>query len=108
MHNDLRDAKTPQERGILKQRINLLQGKVATIKIGSYNEVDHKEKLDRADDAIKATRCALEEGYVPGGGVTLKDIAHSHRDDKSMAVLCKALIAPLSQILANADLNPKD
>jgi chaperonin GroEL len=94
----------------LQQRIAKLSGGVAVIKIGAATEVEMKEKKDRVDDALHATRAAVEEGIVAGGGVALTKIAKEladlkgENDDQNVGirVALRAMEEPLRQIAANA------
>lgn len=94
----------------LQQRIAKLCGGVAVIKIGAATEVEMKEKKDRVDDALHATRAAVEEGIVAGGGVALTKIAKEladlkgDNDDQNMGirVAIRAMEEPLRQIAVNA------
>ena len=69
--NELKDSKNREERWHLEDRLSKLAGGVATIKVSANSEVELKEKKDRVDDSIHATRAALQEGIVAGGGVSL-------------------------------------
>jgi chaperonin GroEL len=94
----------------LQERLAKLAGGVAIIRVGGSTEVEVKEKKDRVDDAMHATRAAVEEGIVPGGGVTLlyasKLLGHLNpeNDDQKVGIeiVRKALQAPARQIFANA------
>ncbi|MEI8598734.1 chaperonin GroEL [Vibrio sp. M60_M31a] len=94
----------------LQQRIAKLSGGVAVIKIGAATEVEMKEKKDRVDDALHATRAAVEEGIVAGGGVALTKISKEladlkgENDDQNVGirVALRAMEEPLRQIAANA------
>src|SRR6056300_249375 len=98
------------DREKLQERLAKLAGGVAVIKVGAATEVEMKEKKDRVDDALHATRAAVEEGIVPGGGVALvrakTAIADLHGDnadqDAGIAIVLKAIEEPLRQIVANA------
>ncbi|CAB4158757.1 GroL Chaperonin GroEL (HSP60 family) [uncultured Caudovirales phage] len=102
------------EKLLLKERLAKLEGGVAVLKIGAYSEVELKEKKDRLDDALSATRAAIEEGILPGGGIALlnasievgKKVSSSFLDNADFAAGVKILIeaceAPLSAILNNA------
>ena len=100
------------EIGGLKYRLHLLTGKVATIRVGALTETALKELKDRVDDSIHATKCALQEGILPGGGVALKDIANKHKSyglaDTSDNILYEALLSPLTTILDNGGFNIED
>ena len=97
----------------LQERLAKLSGGVAVIKVGAPTEVEQKEKQHRVDDAVRATKAALEEGIVPGGGVallraleSLKDLKVSEEDEKlGVEIVKKALEEPLKQIAINAGLN---
>lgn len=107
------------EKILLKERLAKLEGGVAILKIGAYSDVELKEKKDRLDDALSATRSAIEEGILPGGGIALlsasiafaKEIANgsvtfANEDQLQGAkILMQACEAPLSAILANAGVN---
>ncbi len=88
-----------------------LQGKVAVIKVGGATETEIEEKKFRVDDAVAATKAALEEGIVPGGGATLVVLASSIADnttnaqDAGAVLLKKALLEPFLQLMENAGLN---
>ena len=93
----------------LQERLAKLSGGVAVIKVGAATEVEMKEKKDRVDDALHATRAAVEEGVVPGGGVALvraiaalKDLTGDNHDQDIGITICKrAMEEPLRQIVAN-------
>ncbi len=97
----------------LQERLAKLAGGVAVIKVGAATEIEMKEKKLRIEDALAATKAAVEEGIVPGGGVALINalsavrnvIAESTGDEKTgAAIVLKALTAPINQICANAGL----
>ena len=89
-----------------------LAGGVAVIYVGAASEVEMKEKKDRFDDALDATRAAIEEGIVPGGGVafiraipSLMDMKVENEDEETgIAIIRRALEEPLRQIVENAGL----
>ncbi len=93
----------------LQERLAKLSGGVAVIKVGAATEVEMKEKKDRVDDALHATRAAVEEGVVPGGGVALVramsslDSLKGDNDDQNVgiAITKRALETPLRQIVTN-------
>ncbi|MBR3322782.1 chaperonin GroEL [Candidatus Saccharibacteria bacterium] len=88
------------------KRAAALAGKVAVIKVGGATETEIDEKKYRVDDAVAATKAALDEGIVPGGGVTLVNLAKGIKDDNAGATILKnALKAPFTQIMENAGLN---
>ena len=97
------------DREKLQERLAKLSGGVALIKVGAATEVEMKEKKDRVDDALHATRAAVEEGVVPGGGValvravsSLKSVKGENSDqDVGIGICRRALEEPLRQIVAN-------
>jgi chaperonin GroEL len=94
----------------LQERLAKLAGGVAVIRVGGATEIEVKEKKDRVEDALNATRAAVEEGIVPGGGTALlrakKAIGKLHSDNHDMQagmnIVLKALEAPLRQIAENS------
>ena len=98
------------DREKLQERLAKLAGGVAVLYVGAATEVEMKEKKDRVDDALHATRAAVEEGIVPGGGVayirTIKDLDKLTGDNEDettgIAIIKRALEEPLRQIVANA------
>lgn len=99
-------ATNDYERGELNKRAAALSGKVAVIKVGGATETEIDEKKFRVDDAVAATKAALSEGIVPGGGVTLLNLASELKgDDPATKIVKNALRAPMTHILENAGLN---
>ncbi|AIS99130.1 chaperonin GroEL [Burkholderia thailandensis] len=104
------DATSDYDREKLQERVAKLAGGVAVIKVGGATEVEVKEKKDRVDDALHATRAAVEEGIVPGGGVALirvkqaiAELTGANVDQKAgINIVLRALEEPLRQIVANA------
>jgi chaperonin GroEL len=100
------------DREKLQERLAKLAGGVAVLYIGAASEMEMKEKKDRVDDALHATRAAVEEGIVPGGGVayiraieSLDKVNTENADEKTgVAIVRRALEEPLRQIVANAGL----
>ena len=98
------------DREKLQERLAKLAGGVAVLHIGAPSEVEMKEKKDRVDDALSATRAAIAEGIVPGGGVAyirclaaLKDLKGDNDDEQTgIAIVERAIEEPLRQIAANA------
>ena len=89
----------------LEQRLAMLNGSVAVIKVGADSKVELKEKKDRVEDAIYAVKAALKEGIVPGGGVALINAAKNCKSNTGFEeILQKALYSPYRTILENADL----
>ena len=108
------DTTSDYDREKLQERLAKLSGGVAVIKVGAGSEVEMKEKKARVEDALHATRAAVEEGVVPGGGVALiraleaiLDLKGDNADqDVGIAVLRRAVEAPLRQIAANSGDEP--
>jgi len=88
----------------LEQRLAMLSGSVGIIKVGANSKVELKEKKDRTEDAIYATKAALQEGIVPGGGVALLNASQEIKTNKAGQVLLNALPSPFKTILDNAGL----
>ncbi len=98
--------KSDYAREELEKRAAALLGKVAVIKVGGASETEIDEKKFRVDDAVAATKAALAEGIVTGGGVTLVELAGQLKDDSDGAKIVKrALKAPFVHIMENAGLN---
>ena len=94
------------ETGELNKRSAALKGRVAVIKVGGATETEIDEKKYRVDDAVAATKAALDEGIVTGGGVTLVNLSKKLKDDSAGATIVKnALKTPFIQIMENAGLN---
>jgi chaperonin GroEL len=106
----IEDTTSDYDREKLQERLAKLAGGVAVIKVGGATEVEVKEKKDRVDDALHATRAAVEEGIVPGGGVTLLYAAKAleslkpGNDDQKVGIdiVRRALAWPAKQIVINA------
>jgi len=94
------------ERGEFEKRVAALLGKVAVIKVGGATETEIDEKKFRVDDAVAATKAALAEGIVAGGGVSLVNLADKldAKNDAGRAIVKQALYAPFKQIVENAGL----
>ncbi len=108
-------ANSEYDKESLEKRRAALSGKVAVIKVGGATETEIEEKKFRVDDAVHAVKAALDEGIVPGGGVTLINLATilaTDDDDTSVAagktILKNALEQPFRILLANAGLNPDE
>ena len=87
----------------LEQRLATLSGSVGVVRVGANSDVELKEKKDRVEDAIYATKAAIKEGIVPGGGIALYDVSEGLTTSTPGAkVLKEALLAPYRTILANA------
>lgn len=96
------------ERDFIDERISLLTGKVGVIYVGANSDIEQKEKYDRVEDAVCAVRSAIEEGILPGGGISLLRCAEDLGDGHASDVLYGALIAPIEQILTNAGEDVKE
>ncbi|AYZ63637.1 chaperonin GroEL [Burkholderia multivorans] len=104
------EATSDYDREKLQERVAKLAGGVAVIKVGGATEIEVKEKKDRVDDALHATRAAVEEGIVPGGGVALirvkqaiRELTGANADQHAgIKIVLRALEEPLRQIVANA------
>ena len=112
--SQIMETKSDYDREKLQERLAKLAGGVAVISVGAATEVEMKEKKLRIDDALAATRAAVEEGYVPGGGSALlsavstvkKLVATLNGDEKTgAAIILKALEEPIRQIAKNAGLD---
>ena len=89
----------------LEQRLAMLSGSVGIIKVGANSKVELKEKKDRIEDAIYATKAALKEGIVPGGGVALLNASQKIKSNDAGKVLLKSLESPFKTIMENAGLS---
>ncbi|GGH77817.1 MAG: chaperonin GroEL [Bacteroidetes bacterium] len=106
----IEDTTSDYDREKLQERLAKLAGGVAVLYVGAASEVEMKEKKDRVDDALAATRAAIEEGIVPGGGVALVRVSGAlenlkgDNDDQTtgIAIIYRAVEEPLRQIVANA------
>ena len=110
----IEEATSDYDREKLQERVAKLAGGVAVIKVGAATEVEMKEKKARVEDALHATRAAVEEGIVPGGGVALlrarKNMGElkglNAEQDAGIQIVLKAIEAPLRQIVKNAGDEP--
>ncbi|MFZ3193341.1 MAG: chaperonin GroEL [Moraxellaceae bacterium] len=110
IRKQIEDATSDYDREKLQERVAKLAGGVAVIKVGAATEIEMKEKKDRVDDALHATRAAVEEGVVAGGGVALvralqalTDLVGANDDQTAgINILRRAMEAPLRQIVTNA------
>jgi len=106
----IEDTTSDYDKEKLQERLAKLAGGVAVIKVGGSTEVEVKERKDRVDDALNATRAAVEEGIVPGGGVALLNASKALAglkglnpdQDAGIAIVRRALQAPIRQIAENA------
>ncbi|CCY02123.1 60 kDa chaperonin 1 [Prevotella sp. CAG:924] len=108
--NEIANTKSSYDKEKLQERLAKLAGGVAVLYVGANSEVEMKEKKDRVDDALCATRAAIEEGVVVGGGTTyiraqeaLKDLKGDNADEQTgINIVCRAIEEPLRQIVTNA------
>mgnify|MGYP003683835279 CR=1 FL=1 len=106
----IEESSSDYDREKLQERVAKLAGGVAVIKVGALSEIEMKEKKARVEDALHATRAAVEEGVVPGGGTALiravaaiADLQGDNEDQNAgIAIAMRAMEAPLRQIVANA------
>ena len=110
--NSIAETTSDYDREKLQERLAKLAGGVAVIKVGAATETEMKEKKLRIEDALNATKAAVEEGIVPGGGTILIQIAKAIEDFKlegeeglGVEIVKKALSAPLRQIVLNAGID---
>ncbi|WP_321797302.1 chaperonin GroEL [Burkholderia sp. BCC1988] len=114
IRTQIEEATSDYDREKLQERVAKLAGGVAVIKVGAATELEMKEKKDRVDDALHATRAAVEEGIVPGGGVALlrarsmvASLTGANSDqDAGVQIVLRALEAPLRVIASNAGDEP--
>jgi chaperonin GroEL len=110
IQQQIEGATSDYDKEKLQERVAKLAGGVAVIKVGAATEVEMKEKKDRIDDALHATRAAVEDGIVPGGGVALvrakqaiKNLSGSNPDqDAGIKIILRAMEEPIRQITANS------
>jgi chaperonin GroEL len=106
----IEETTSDYDREKLQERLAKLAGGVAVIRVGGATEVEVKERKDRVDDALNATKAAVEEGIVPGGGTALlystkalKDLTGANEDeDAGVAIVRKAIQSPIRQIVENS------
>jgi len=114
IRSQIEDATSDYDKEKLQERVAKLAGGVAVIKVGAATEVEMKEKKARVEDALHATRAAVEEGVVPGGGVALLraraalgDLkGDNHDQDMGISIARRAMEEPMRQICANAGDEP--
>ncbi|KAA5803520.1 chaperonin GroEL [Alkalicaulis satelles] len=110
IRRQIEDTTSDYDREKLQERLAKLAGGVAVIKVGGASEIEVKERKDRVDDALNATRAAVEEGIVPGGGVALlkaskalEGLTGENEDqNQGIHIVVRALQAPIRQIAENA------
>lgn len=111
------NATSPYEIEKLQERLGKMIGGVAIINVGGFNEIEMDEKKDRIDDALQATKAALEEGIVPGAGVALLEIVNPLMDklnkeklddfERGKLIVYESCIIPIKTILSNAGKDPQ-
>jgi chaperonin GroEL len=105
VENKVKEEKNPFFKKKLQERLAMLNGQVAMIKVGADSDVEMKEKKDRVEDAIYATKAALQEGIVSGGGVALLNASQKIKPNGlGEEILLEAIKAPYKTILDNANL----
>ena len=105
IQDDIKKETLPGKLNRLEKRLGLLSCKVAVIKVGASSEVELKEKQDRVEDAMCATKAAIKEGIVPGGGIALLNAStYVKPSNDNEKVLLEAIKAPYLTILKNAGL----
>jgi chaperonin GroEL len=110
IRQQIEETSSDYDKEKLQERVAKLSGGVAVLKVGAATEVEMKEKKARVEDALHATRAAVEEGVVPGGGVALiravkaveKLAGHNEDQSHGIRILARAMEEPLRQIVANA------
>ena len=114
------NSNSPFEKETLQDRLGRLIGGVAIVHVGGQSELEMKEKKDRVEDALHATKAALEEGILPGGGIALLNAAYklefegaemdfgSESEAEGYNILTKAISKPLQKILSNAGFTHED
>lgn len=113
LKQQINDTTSDYDREKLQERLAKLSGGVAVIKVGGVTEIEVKERKDRVEDAINATRAAVAEGIVPGGGIALlratkvlANMSYKNDDERlGIDILRKAIQAPARQIIDNAGLD---
>ena len=109
IRGQIEETTSDYDREKLQERVAKLAGGVAVIRVGGMSEVEVKERKDRVDDALNATRAAVEEGIVPGGGIALLRASNGMKTEgenadqaAGVAIVRRALQAPIRQIAENA------
>ena len=102
----IKETKDKYWKGLHKNRLAMLSGLVGIIKVGAYSKVEQKEKMDRVEDALYATKAAIEEGIVPGGGIALLNAAQrvENHGGAGELILLSAIQAPFEKVLDNANM----
>lgn len=109
------NATEEYDKGKLEERLGKLSGGVAVLYVGGYSDSEREEKMYRVEDALSATKAAIEEGIVPGGGVELLKISKklesvvfdNQSEEYGVNIIKEACVAPFNQIIENAGLTPE-
>ena len=104
----IKKEKNPFIKKKIQDRLAMLSGKVGVVKVGANSKIELKEKKDRVEDAIYATKAALKEGIVSGGGIALLNASQELFGDKAEEILLNAIKAPFHVILDNAGIEEQD
>lgn len=109
IRNEIERSDSDFDKEKLQERLAKITGGVAVIKVGAATEAEMKEKKDRIEDALNATRAAVEEGVVPGGGLALalasnafEELANKTKENAGARIIDSAIIEPIKQIATNA------
>jgi chaperonin GroEL len=116
IRTEIEDTSSDYDKEKLQERLAKITGGVAIIYVGAYTEVEMTEKKDRVEDALNATRAAMEEGIVPGGGVTylrsistLENLVPENEEEKiGLYIVKRSLEEPIKQLAINAGLEPNE
>lgn len=119
MKEELEEAKSDTDKADLRDRIAMLSGKAAIITVGGQTDLEQKEKRDRVDDAVLATKAALDGGILPGGGSALLKLSWSEinfgdmtgdpvSDSVAVSIMKNAIQYPFNQILSNAGIDSNE
>lgn len=115
LKHEIKESLSSYDIERLRERIGKLSGGVALISVGAATEVEMKERKMRIEDALNATKAAMEEGIIPGGGVTFANIAEELKnyilpgeEGKGVEIIKKAIIAPLKQLGENSGISGED
>ena len=108
LQSQIEKSTSPYEKEKLQERLAKFIGGVAIVHVGGYTEAEMKEKKDRVDDALQATKAALEEGIVPGGGAVLLHARNCIETNIGAQIVYNACAAPFKKILSNAGYEHED
>lgn len=115
LEEDMSNAQDQEDKDDIRNRIAMLSGRAATITVGGKTDLEQKERKDRVDDAVLATKAALDGGVLPGGGLSLYRISMDENVNcvdpnhiAAVSIMNTAIQEPFKQILRNADVDPYD